>query len=64
MDAKEALEVEYTPSLFSKRFKNRDELMEKYIEFTLKGEILRKRIEIRYLKYLVNFRIGESSLPI
>lgn len=40
MEAKQALEIEYTPSLFSKRFGNRDELIANYIEFTSKGRMI------------------------
>lgn len=39
MEANQALEVEYTPSLFSKRFQNREDLFSHYLEFSLKGKI-------------------------
>lgn len=38
MDTTRDMEVEYTPSLFTKRFQNRDDLFNHYIEFSQKGE--------------------------
>lgn len=40
MEVFKDLEAEYTPSMFSKRFKNRDELLEHHIQFTAEGESL------------------------
>lgn len=38
MEANQELEDQYTPSLFSKRFATRDELIDHHLEFTKKGE--------------------------
>lgn len=59
MDVNE-LEDEYTPSLFSKRFENREELFEYYNKFTKEGEGKIKSEaqsdkSIKFLKFLKNF---------
>lgn len=38
MEAKQALEVEYTPSLFSRRFKTSGELMGNFVTFATNGK--------------------------
>jgi len=57
MEENQALEVEYTPSLFSKRFENRDELFSHYLEFSLKeSEKNRKKYDCH-----LNIAYGESA---
>lgn len=38
MDENQALEVQYSPSLFTRRFKSSDELRSYYLDYTTKGE--------------------------
>ena len=38
MDVFKDLETEYTPSMFSKRFKSRDDLIEHYQRFAKEGK--------------------------
>ena len=40
------MEIEFTPSMFSKRFQNRDDLINHYIEFAQKG----KHLEESFIK--------------
>lgn len=34
----EELEIEYTPSFFTKRFKSRDEILEHFMKFSFDGK--------------------------
>lgn len=48
------LEDEYTPSLFSKRFDNREKLFEHYTKFTGEGEkeiSIKVKISFNYLSF-------------
>lgn len=44
MEGKVDLEAEYTPSLFSKRFANRDELIENHLKFAKEGSVIDKAL--------------------